>query len=151
MSDAMQELERKLRQTETALRRQITENKKIKDDEKTRITTLNQKLRQSQKTSDDLKKKNKELQENHDWWKKMEEDMHGNFVDEHNQRLHYEKMFATWVIAFRNLNNKLSKSDKHSEPPLLKEEESIVSSWEPYIENIEMYLFQENPFIIKQS
>ena len=219
MSDAMQALERKLRQTETALRRQITENQKIKDDEKTRITTLNQNLIKSQNTIDDLQKqihtlqeqiqqfsntndeklikrlnnlkikykkateenekdcdeigklkdkilemkrtsetrrnelekKNEELQESLDWWKEQEEMKSELYVEERNERLHYKKLFATWVIAFRNLNKKLSKSKKHSEPPLTEAEELTVSSWEAYIENIEMCLFKENPFIIKQS
>ena len=233
MSDAMEELERKLRQTKTALRRQITENQKIKDDEKTRITTLNQNLIQSQNTIDDLNQnliqsqntiddlqkqihtlqeqiqqfsntnegklnqrlnnlkmkykkaneeneknddeidklknkilemertnktrrnelenKNKELQEDLDWFKKQDEMMTENYVEEKNECHHYSKLFATWVIAFRNLNKKLSETVKHSEPPLTEAEECTVSYWKPYVEDIEMYLFKENPFIIKQS
>lgn len=218
MSDAMQELERKLKQTETALRRQIMENKKLRDDDQTRITNLKQELIQSQNTIDDLQKKihtlqeqiqqfsntnegnllkrlnnlkikykqateenekdcneigklkdkilemertnktrnelekkNEELQESLDFWKEQEEIKAELYCEESNERLHYEKLFATWVIAFRNLNKKLSKSVKDSEPPLTEAEELTVSSWKPDIEDIKMYLSKENPFIIKQS
>ena len=127
------------------------ENEKNDD----QIWELEQKILGMERTNEtrrnELENKNKELQESLDWWKEQEEMITENYVEERNERHHYSKLFATWVIAFRNLNQKLSETVKHSEPPLTEAEECTVSYWKPYVKNIEMYLFKKYPFIIKQS
>lgn len=129
MSKVEQELENKLKQTQTKLQKLIQENQKIKNEEKKKITNLNDKISQKLNEIDALKKKHQQLEAETDdlkhLLKQFTTSQNGNLEDK-KRIVELEKELT---LIKNDLNQKTTKLEqKQRECKRIKDENKLLDN-----------------------